>query len=95
REAIDAPLLANMTEFGKTPLYSLKELENFGFNIAIYPVSSLRIALGAIEDSFSILKEKGSLISQVDKMQTRKRLYEILKYEEYNQFDNDLYNFKL
>ena len=84
-----------MTEFGETPLYSLKELENFGFNIVIYPVSSLRIALGAIEDSFSALKEKGSLSSQVDKMQTRKRLYEILKYEEYNQFDNDLYNFKL
>lgn len=95
RKAIDVPLLANMTEFGKTPLYSLKELENFGFNIVIYPVSSLRIALGAIEDSFSALKEKGSLSNQVDKMQTRKRLYEILKYEEYNQFDNDLYNFKL
>ncbi|MBT3989755.1 MAG: methylisocitrate lyase [Rhodospirillaceae bacterium] len=95
RAAIDVPLLANMTEFGKTPLYSKKQLEEFGYNIAIYPVSSLRLAMGAIEASFAALKEEGSLESQVGKMQTRKRLYEIIKYEEYNQFDQNLHNFEL
>lgn len=95
RTAIDVPLLANITEFGKTPLYSKKQLEEFGYNIAIYPVSSLRIAMGAIETSYAALKEEGSLESQIEKMQTRKRLYEVIKYEEYNQFDQNLHNFKL
>jgi methylisocitrate lyase len=95
REAIDVPLLANMTEFGKTPLYSREELEKFGYNIAIYPVSSLRIAMGAIETAYSTLKEAGSLNSIVDQMQTRKRLYEVIKYDEYNKFDEKIHNFKL
>jgi methylisocitrate lyase len=95
RAAIDVPLLANMTEFGKTPLYSKKQLEELGYNIAIYPVSSLRIAMGAIEASFAALKEEGSLKSQLEIMQTRKRLYEILEYEKYNQFDQNLHNFKV
>ena len=95
RAAIDVPLLANMTEFGKTPLYSKKRLEEFGYNIAIYPVSSLRIAMGAIENSFAVLKKEGSLESQIGNMQTRHRLYEVIKYQEYNQFDESLHNFKL
>ena len=95
RTAIDVPLLANITEFGKTPLYSKKQLEEFGYNIAIYPVSSLRIAMGAIETSYAALKEEGSLESQIGNMQTRKRLYEVIKYEQYNQFDQNLHNFKL
>ena len=95
RAAIDVPLLANMTEFGKTPLYSKQQLIDFGYNIAIYPVSSLRLAMGAIESAYAALKEEGSLENQVDKMQTRKRLYEVIKYEGYNQFDQNLHNFKL
>ena len=95
RKAVDVPLLANMTEFGKTPLYSKTQLADFGYNIAIYPVSSLRIAMGAIERSYAALKEEGSLESQLENMQTRKRLYEVIKYEEYNQFDQNLHNFKL
>ena len=95
RKAIDVPLLANMTEFGKTPLYTKKKLEEFGYNIAIYPVSSLRIAMGAIENSYATLKKEGSLISVVNQMQTRKRLYEVIKYEEYNKFDEKIHNFKL
>jgi len=95
RKAIDVPLLANITEFGKTPLYTKTQLAEFGYNIAIYPVSSLRIAMGAIERSYSVLKEEGSLESQLENMQTRKRLYEVIKYEDYNQFDQNLHNFKL
>ncbi len=95
RKAIDVPLLANMTEFGKTPLYNKKQLEDFGYNIAIYPVSSLRVAMGAIESAYAGLKKDGSLESALDGMQTRNRLYEILKYEEYNQFDKNIHDFKL
>ena len=95
RKAIDVPLLANMTEFGKTPLYSKKQLEEFGYNLAIYPVSSLRIAMGAIEASYATLKKEGSLKSKLDQMQTRKRLYEIIKYDEYNEFDKKIHNFEL
>ena len=95
RREINVPLLANMTEFGKTPLYEKKELEEFGYNIAIYPVSSLRLANKAIEDGYRQLKEEGTNARLTSAMQTRKRLYELLHYEDYNQFDQDLYNFRL
>ena len=95
RREIKVPLLANMTEFGKTPLYEKKQLEEFGYNIAIYPVSSLRLANKAIEDGYRQLKEEGTNARLTNVMQTRKRLYELLHYEDYHQFDQDLYNFKL
>jgi len=95
RSAIDVPLLANMTEFGKTPLYDKKKLENLGYNIAIYPVSSLRIAMRAIESAFTVLKKEGSLEGILEVMQTRKRLYELLQYEKYNQIDQNVHDFKI
>mgnify|MGYP001316696180 CR=1 FL=1 len=95
RNAIDVPLLANMTEFGKTRLYESKELENFGFNIVIYPVTSFRLANKAVEDSYRQLKDEGTNAHIVGNMQTRKRLYEMLRYEDYNQFDQRLFNFKI
>ena len=95
RSEIKVPLLANMTEFGKTPLYSKKQLQEFGYNIAIFPVTSLRLANKAVEDGFKQLKEDGTNAQIVDLMQTRKRLYELLHYEDYNKFDQNLYNFKL
>ena len=95
RTEIKVPLLANMTEFGKTPLYSKIQLQEFGYNIAIYPVTSLRLANKAVEDGFKKLKDKGTNAPIVDLMQTRKRLYQILHYEDYNKFDQNLYNFKL
>ena len=95
RSEIKVPLLANMTEFGKTPLYTKNQLQEFGYNIAIYPVTSLRLANKAIEDGFKQLKEDGTNAQIVDLMQTRKRLYELLHYEDYNKFDQNLYNFKL
>jgi len=95
RQAIDVPLLANMTEFGKTRLYEKKELEDFGFNIAIYPVTSFRLANKAVEDNYRQLMEDGTNARIVDNMQTRKRLYEVLHYEDYNEFDQNLFNFKL
>jgi methylisocitrate lyase len=95
RSEIKVPLLANMTEFGKTPLYSKNQLQEFGYNIAIFPVTSLRLANKAVEDGFKQLKEDGTNAQIVDLMQTRKRLYELLHYEDYNKFDQNLYNFKL
>ena len=94
RAAFDIPLLANMTEFGKTPLLSVAELEELGFNIVIYPVTSLRLAMKAIEDGFAEIMEAGTQEGIVDRMQNRKRLYEVLKYEDYNSFDHDIFNFK-
>ena len=74
-------------------MYEKKQLEEFGYNIAIYPVSSLRLANKAIEDGYRQLKEEGTNARLTSVMQTRKRLYELLHYEDYNQFDQDLYNF--
>ncbi len=95
RKALDVPLLANMTEFGKSRLLSKTELENLGFNLVIYPVTTQRIAMGAVEHGLKTIKTEGTQESLVEKMQTRKRLYEVLHYEDYNAYDASLFNFKL
>jgi len=95
RKAIDVPLLANMTEFGKTPLLTVKQLADLGFNMVIYPVTSLRLAMKAIEDGFAQLKRDGTQAGIVPAMQTRQRLYEVLRYADYGAFDQSIYNFKL
>jgi methylisocitrate lyase len=95
RKAVDIPILANMTEFGKSELFTASELEKIGINIVIYPVSLLRLAMGAAERGLKTLKSEGSLKSEVSNMQTRSRLYELLDYENYQEFDNSVFNFKL
>jgi len=95
RKALDVPLLANMTEFGKSRLLSKSELENLGFNLVIYPVTTQRLAMKAVEDGLQTIKTEGSQESLLGSMQTRKRLYEVLQYEDYNAYDSSLYNFKL
>ncbi|HKL03146.1 MAG TPA: isocitrate lyase/phosphoenolpyruvate mutase family protein, partial [Cryomorphaceae bacterium] len=95
RKAIDVPLLANMTEFGKSRLLSKSELENLGFNLVIYPVTTQRLAMHAVERGLGEIKEKGTQEGILDQMQTRKRLYEVLGYEDYNAYDSKLYNFEL
>ncbi len=95
RKAVEVPLLANMTEFGKSPLLSTKQLTNLGYNLAIYPVTTLRLAMKAVEDGLRSLAEQGTQQSVVEQMQTRKRLYELLRYADYAEFDQDLFNFKL
>lgn len=95
KRAVDCPMLANMTEFGKSPLLDVKTLESVGFNLVIYPVTSLRLAMKAVEDAFRTLKEEGTQEGLLSKMQHRKRLYEIVRYEDYNQFDQSVYNFTL
>ena len=93
RAAVDVPVLANMTEFGKSELFSTSQLEGVGINIVIYPVSLLRLAMGAAERGLDSLAAEGSLNSQVPNMQTRARLYELLDYEAYNVFDTSIFNF--
>ncbi len=95
RKAINVPLLANMTEFGKSKLLDRKTLESLGYNMVIYPVTTLRLAMKAVEDGLRHIKEEGSQEKILDHMQQRSRLYEILKYEDYNTFDQNIFNFKL
>jgi methylisocitrate lyase len=89
-EKIGVPLLANMTEFGKTPYYSAQEFENMGFRMVIYPVTSLRVAAKAYERIFGLIKEQGSQKEGVLDMQTRKELYETISYDEFEELDNSI-----
>ena len=95
RKAIDVPMLANMTEFGKSDLFTTDQLAGVGVNIVIYPVSLLRLAMGAAERGLDTLVEEGSLKSEVPAMQTRARLYELNDYAGYNAFDESVFNFTL
>lgn len=95
RAAVDVPVLANMTEFGKSELFTKQQLADVGINIVIYPVSFLRLAMGAAMRGLDALLETGSLQSVVPEMQTRAELYELLDYEAYNQFDSSIFNFSL
>src|ERR1700712_3993161 len=95
RNALDVPVLANMTEFGKSELFSTSQLASAGINIVIYPVSLLRLAMGAAERGLDTIVAEGSLNSQVQNMQTRARLYELLDYKAYNAFDTSVFNFDI
>ncbi|MDF2434991.1 MAG: methylisocitrate lyase [Mucilaginibacter sp.] len=95
RRAIDVPILANMTEFGKSELFTSEQLSSVGINIVIYPVSLLRLAMGAAERGLDTIESEGSLRSAVPDMQTRARLYELLDYEAYNRFDTSVFNFQV
>lgn len=95
RKAVDVPILANMTEFGKSELFTKQQLANLGINIVIYPVSLLRLAMGAAMRGLDALKAEGNLQSVVPQMQTRAELYELLDYQAYNQFDSGIFNFNL
>lgn len=88
REEIDTPLLANMTEFGKTPYITAKEFEEMGYNIVIFPVTSLRMAANAIEDTYRELSKKGTQRDILDKMMTREELYRLINYKKYEEFDS-------
>jgi len=77
-------LLANMTEFGKSKLLSKSELEKLGYNLVIYPVTTQRLAMKSVEDGLQSIFKNGDQNNILDKMQTRKRLYELVEYEKYN-----------
>jgi methylisocitrate lyase len=81
RAAVPVPLLANMTEFGKSRLLGAGELESLGVNAVIYPVTTLRLAMGAVEDGLRAIARDGTQEPLVPRMQTRARLYELLGYD--------------
>jgi len=78
---IDLPLLANMTEFGKSPLLSFEELSDFGYRMVIFPMSAFRVAMKASEEFLRALKKSGAQSDWLEKMQTREELYELLDYD--------------
>lgn len=93
RAAVSVPILANMTEFGKSELFTHQQLADVGVNLVIHPVSLLRVAFGAIERALDTLQSTGTLDGEVAGMQTRGRLYELLDYEAYNAFDAGIYTY--
>jgi len=86
-DAIDAPLLANMTEFGRTPYLSAEEFEALGYSMVIWPVSALRIAAKAMADMYQQLASQGSVEPILDKMMTRAQIYELIDYHGYEELD--------
>ncbi len=78
---VKAPLLANMTEFGKSPLMSIKELVDLGYRMVIFPQSAFRVSMKATGEFFAALKKAGTQADWIDRMQTRKELYDLLDYD--------------
>lgn len=95
RKAIDVPMMANMTEFGKSPLLSAKQLENLGYNLVIYPATTLRLAMGAIQVGLAEIAETGTQSGLMKRLHTRKELYDLIRYEDYNNYDQSVFNFKV
>ena len=82
-QSVDIPVLANITEFGSTPLYTLEELGSAGVAMALYPLSAFRAMNQAALNVYSTLRSQGTQASLIDKMQSRNDLYEFLGYHEY------------
>ncbi|GAB2541973.1 methylisocitrate lyase [Brachybacterium huguangmaarense] len=95
RAAVDVPILANMTEFGKSDLFTHERLRDVGVDLVIHPVSLLRTAMGAAERALDTLVATGTLESEVPAMQTRARLYELVDYAAYAAFDDSIHTFDL
>jgi methylisocitrate lyase len=95
RAAIDTPILANMTEFGKSRLLDVKTLEKLGVNVVIYPVTLLRLAMHAADAGLATIAGQGTQEALLDRMQHRRDLYDLLDYEAYGAFDTGIYNFRV
>ncbi|GAA4188971.1 methylisocitrate lyase [Gryllotalpicola kribbensis] len=95
RASVDVPILANMTEFGKSELFTVSQLRDVGVNIVIWPVSLLRLAMGAALSGLDELDASGSLAALTGQMQHRAELYELIDYEGYNAFDSGIFNFNV
>jgi len=90
RKEIHIPLLANMTEFGQTPYTTVKEFAEMGYNIVIFPVTALRMALPVIEETYRELSKKGTQRDLLPQMMTREELYRLINYYDYEEFDREL-----
>jgi methylisocitrate lyase len=90
-EAIDVPLVANMTEFGKSPLLTFSELDEMGYRVVLYPVTLLRVAMKAAESTLTMLAADGTQRDLLDLMQTRQELYDLLEYDSYEERDREYF----
>ncbi|AUI59435.1 methylisocitrate lyase [Amycolatopsis sp. BJA-103] len=95
RAAVDVPILANMTEFGKSELLDVKTLESLGVNVVIYPVTLLRLAMHAAEAGLDAISAQGTQADLLDRMQHRRDLYDLLDYESYSTFDENVFTFRV
>lgn len=93
-KAVDAPLLANMTEFGVSPLLSAEKLLSMGYKMVIFPVTGLRVAMKGTEALYQELKEKGTQEASIEKMQTRQELYDLIGYDNYAALDQKVADYK-
>lgn len=93
RAAFEVPLIANMTEFGKSELLPIGTLRDLGYNIVLYPVTALRLAMFAVEDGLRRISDEGTQAGLLGEMQTRNDLYELIDYKSYSEFDRDIFNF--
>jgi len=87
---IPVPVLANMTEFGKTPYLTLREFTEAGCRLVLFPMTAFRVAMKAVESAFAELLEQGTQRGFVDRMQTRKELYELVRYPDYARLDEKI-----
>jgi methylisocitrate lyase len=91
-DAVGVPVLANITEFGSTPLFTLDELRSVGVAIALYPLSAFRAANKAAENVYVVLRRDGTQRQVLDAMQTRADLYECIDYYSYERRLDELFN---
>ena len=84
---VKAPLLANMTEFGKTPYITAREFEEMGYKVVIFPVTTFRYAMGAVREALNVLKREGTQRSLLDRMMTREEVYRLIGYWGYEEWD--------
>jgi len=89
--AVAVPVLANITEFGKTPLYTIRELGDAGVRLALYPLSAFRASAKAALNVYRTLRERGTQKDVIDSMQTRAELYDVLGYHEYERKLDELF----
>lgn len=89
-QALNCPLLANMTEFGRTPYFTAQQFESWGYRMVIYPVTSLRVAAKAMEMVFEQIQMTGTQKQSLGQMQTRSELYETIRYFEYEALDGQI-----
>ena len=87
RAALDVPLLANMTEYGKTPILSVSRFKELGYQMVIFPMSGFRLMLKALDDGYAELVRSGTQAALLDQMRTRKELYRLIQYDSYDDLD--------
>lgn len=87
---VKVPLLANMTEFGKTPFMTAEQFQALGYKMVIWPVSALRMAARAHEELYATLRETGWVKPVVERMQTRAELYSTIGYHDYEELDGTI-----